>query len=315
MPYKSKVQTFSKYWTGMRSWAAQNHIPHSALVPVFNYDLQRLHKGYPMSESERYRAVLAAAGKNSTVLPTTVNRPNAIVTNVRRTLWDLFTGLNPVGLIKNFVDTIKNTIEHPATTVKMLEGTPKALSHPTRSAIVEFLPGALDVSKVMEGMKGITTIASHPLYALVDALPIGEVGGAALKAGGLDIGAMAEARGATDVEGESAFRNMGKLLGTVKTPGRHMGIGKDAEGNPVFASETLSQTAHRLLLHHHVGADASESMYGALTLGQKYTKLNQDTLSALDEKMKLLPDTLRSQMLTLLQKSGRTAEELVHTSS
>ena len=69
---KAAVTTFHTGWQNIKSWAKQKGIPDAAVNNVYALDQQRMASGsYAMSNAERTRAILAAAGENyNTALPT-----------------------------------------------------------------------------------------------------------------------------------------------------------------------------------------------------------------------------------------------------
>lgn len=325
MPYRSNSSEFTRYWTRLQSWAEQNKIPKSALLPVYHMDVQRLmHTGQPMSEGERYRAVEAAAGRNPQAMPTTFNRPSNVMGNVVHTLQSIFTGLNPVGLVHNFYDSIKNTIEHPLSALDALTGTKKQLAaitqHPTKSIFAEFVPGVLDAMKLEQGSKGIATLAAHPVSSLLDVMSFSGAADMLTKfATGGDIGdAIASKMGITREElgSTSVYRNLGKLVGSKTNKlSRHYHLGFDKNHNPVYSPETISDTLTRWSSTHGIGGKISKLMYGALSISQRYTHISQETLGELNDAMKKLTPEERQMIPELLTKSGRSIDDLIHTHS
>lgn len=327
MASTNPVDQFKSDWTKTLAWSKANNIGKPAIDAVYSMDAKRLQRGTNiMSQAERYRAVLAASGMNySTVLPTDTNQPSHVVDNVRSTLWHVFTGLNPEGLAKNLWHTVGNTIEHPGTTFKALTGTAKAIAknvkHPTTSALTEFVPGLLDVYKLSEGEKGLTTLASHPVSALLDVASAGSILGKGAELAGFDVGDIAANRlgiSREELGKDSVYRNLGKIIGTAKTPkwlGGKIGLGKDALGNLTYGDETISQTVSKWATNHHVGHVANELMYGALSKREKFTNLSIEQLKPIDDIMHTMTEDKRNQILTLLTKSGKSINEIVNTSA
>lgn len=324
------IQTFTRKWTRLRGWAAENKIPNIALIPVYHMDVQRLKTGYPMSEGELYRAVLGSAGMETKAsLPTTTSTPSDILGNVKNTLWHLFTGLTPSSLVTNMYDSIKNTIEHPLTMMEGLFGTKAArqrsLSRPT--FLADMIPGALDLMKLETGWKGVDTLVEHPVMALIDTNAMSGIAKIGLGAMGIDTASMIASKtglSADELASESLTRQLGKYITAQHLPNSPMGLLKDAngipilddDGNPQFAQESIHQTLARWMRQWGVGHTAKEAMGEVLTTGQKYTKIFSTQMSQLDEFMRdsMTPE-LRNQMLTLLKNSGKTINQLINTDS
>lgn len=330
MTYKSVYQTFVTKWSKLRTWAADNDIPSSALVPVFNMDFNKMkNTGYTMSESERYRAVLAAAGEDtSTVLPTTVRHPSQVLQNTKDTLWNIFTGIMPTSLAKNIWDTTKNTFLHPMTTIRPLEGVfgskssdnaaiTRFAQHPTTS-LLSFLPLATDLAKLHEGTAGIKTLAEHPVMALLDVGTVSEIAGFGARLAGYDVAAAAEeATGAEagSLSHDSFLRNAARVIGARDLPYQKLLLKTGIDGTPEYVQSTISDALSTWMRNHHIGKEPSEIMYGALTTGQTYTTHAIDLLHDATELMSKMPDATRTHLMDLLRKSGKSMEELQNTDS
>lgn len=183
---KNGVQEFTSSWSKTVQWAKQSGIPQSSYYPVYQMDSQRmLSTGSGMSEAERIRAIQAAAGLNySNALPTDVHSDSSVVANVKSNAANIFTGLNPVSLVKNIFDTVTNTVEHPSSVYgifltksagfngkELAANMDKYVLQP--HSIWSWVPGLADVAELFQGKKGVNNLAQNPLTALLDVLPLG----------------------------------------------------------------------------------------------------------------------------------------------
>lgn len=185
MASKTGTQEFTSSWSKTVQWAKQSGIPQSAYYPVYQLDSQRLLTGSPMSESDRIRAIQAAAGLNySSALPTDTHSDSSVVTNVKSNAANIFTGLNPVGLVKNIFDTVTNSVEHPSSVYGIFMTKSAGFNSKELAAnmdkyvlaphsIWSWVPGLADVAELFQGKKGINQLAENPLTALLDIAPLG----------------------------------------------------------------------------------------------------------------------------------------------
>lgn len=323
MATKTKFQTFSEDWNKTAKWAQENHIPKSTLTPVFNYDVTRLKHGNPMSEAERYRAVLSAyKGNTPTATPGDIPHPEQVLSNVKRTIGNIVTGMNPEGLAVNFYDTIKNTIMHPETTLGALVTEKKAkaeVAHPTHS-ILEFVPGALDALKVATAknpLTGLETLANHPVSSLLDVFTYGKLADFGARAAGIDASKIAARRLGIPEEvtsRDSFWRNIGKIGLSADSPFKgRMYLTKTDDGAAVYGNGTIADTINDWAVRHHVGKPAQHLMKGALTINQKMTDQAINLLKPLDESMQNLTTDERADVVDALEKSGKSYTELRNT--
>lgn len=322
MSTKTVNQSFVTDWTKLQSWAQSQNIPKSALLPVFQLDSQRLLNGDPMSESERYRAVLASAGLNySTSIPTDNPSPSNIIGNTQHNLEQIFTGLDPIGLIKNAYDSIKNTLEHPLTTIKDLTtsaGLKTLANHPTRS-LASWIPGITDLGDLLTSKKGINYLAENPVSAILDVSSLAKIGDLALV--GETGEQIANRLGTTvtvlkSVEGLKGIKALARLTGTLSNPfAKQLSIGVDDAGNTIFAKATITDTLKSWARSHHIGPEAGNLMYGAATIGQAQTKIAQELLQPLDKAMRELDVPQREQVVNLLEQSGRSYDDILNDPS
>jgi hypothetical protein len=223
---KSQLQTYNTDWGKVKAWAAQQKIPTTAVANVQALDTSRLQSGYyPMSDAERTRAILAAAGMNySTALPTDNPSPSDVVGNTIRNVQGIATGLMPSRLVSNIWGTLKNTvkdIEHPAQAGglgKILEDT-----------AVSWLPGAYDLGQVIQAhglVKGLEDLASQPLTSILDVMPF-------LSAGDAAIGAMAATGSVEDAATAAITRTAPRIAKKLNVP--------DISANATTLSKTLAK--------------------------------------------------------------------------
>jgi hypothetical protein len=232
MPSKPQIQSFTQNWNKTVNWAKQNNIPYSAYYPVYQLDSQRVLTGSPMSESERIRAIEASAGLNySTALPTDQHSWTDLVGNTVQNSQSIFTGLNPIHLVSNVFDTIKNTIEHPsnlygpigdAITGNMGAAGRKILA---QNNILQWVPGVYDFAQIfaadptLQSSAGFEQLARNPITSLLDIVPFGRVASGTL--GVTELGAKtADRLGMTtdELKKLGIWRVGGKLVKTVPVP-------------------------------------------------------------------------------------------------
>lgn len=218
MVAKPNYEEFTQQWSKTVNWAKQNNIPYSAYYPVYQMDVQRAVSGSPLSESERVRAIEAAAGLNySTSLPTDTQDWTNVRGNTVTNLQDIFTGLTGVqtadlgavthpsqwghivsgGILGDLFDTVKNTVEHPSEVYgavgDLLTGNTKAAANQVLKSNnpLQFIPGAVDLAKVFQvdphltGNKGVEALAQTPVSSLLDIIPFGRAASEGLAATGV----------------------------------------------------------------------------------------------------------------------------------
>jgi hypothetical protein len=216
---KAPITTFDTDWAKIRSWATQEKLPTTAVNNVFALDNSRLQAGYyGMSNSERTRAIMAAAGLNyNTAIPTDKPGPSDVVGNTIRNAQGIFTGLMPNRLISNIWGTIKTTVkdlEHPG----QAGGLGKVLS----DTVASWIPGAYDVGQVIEAgglVKGLEKLAEQPLTSILDVMPMlkyGDMGAGAVASNTAVGAALAKDLGITP----SALGKMGAIRMAGKKVGR-----------------------------------------------------------------------------------------------
>lgn len=327
MANKSELQSFNKDWSKLRIWAADKGVNKSSLIPVYDMAATRFKRGEPMSVAEEYRAILAASGKGSTVLPTTTRHPSQVLDNTRDTLWNIFTGLNPVGIAKNLWDTVSNTIKHPDTLLKEITGTRTALKkfieHPTAS-ILELLPGGIDTAKVMaEGWKkGFTTLADHPVSSLLDTMLTGSIAGFGLRMAGMDVSDILASRLASqgiDVEevqsqlGDSFWRTLGKLAKTAPNKfSKGITVGYDEAGDALISQDTIGDTIRKWQTRFGVGKEPGKLMGGVLSKRESVTAEAMQVLKPVNDILKNFTPAKLKVVKELLETSGKDYSEILN---
>src|SRR5260221_7479031 len=115
MPQKSVIDSFHNSWNSTAAWAQSKGIKYNDYLPIYQQDSQRLLSGgFPMSQAERERAVVAAAdvSKPTQATPSTAPRPGNVIGNTITDLRNIFTGIGDIAihpLHNGLVDSIKNS--------------------------------------------------------------------------------------------------------------------------------------------------------------------------------------------------------------
>lgn len=247
MASKPAVQSFTQNWNKTVNWAKQQGIPYSAYYPVYQLDTQRLlGSGSPLSESERIRAIQAAAGLNySTALPTDNPSPTDLIGNTKKNATEIFTGLEPTHIIPNVVDTVKSTITSPGHIIGDIGDALFGGSAGRKSAaqdilkpdnILAWAPGVYDLAQVfavdpnLTGNKGAKALAKDPITSLLDVIPFGR--------------AVSEALGSTS-RGAAVADRLGMTTDEMRKTGIWRVGGKLIKSAP--APKLLSRMEHPLL--------------------------------------------------------------------
>ena len=330
--------TFSTDWHKIQSWANGQKIPSTAVANVQALDKTRLDSGYyPMSNSERTRAIMAAAGLNyNTAIPTDNPGPSDVWGNTIRNIQGIATGLMPTRLAANIFDTLKTTVEditHPGQFSKN-----GGLAGALTGSALSWIPGAYDVGQVLKAgslEKGLAKLAEEPVTSILDVMP-------ALK--GLDAAA---GRAAADTAAGTALahrleiapkalgqqglvRMAGKGIGQIPVSGRtalwdaHGHPMLDADGKQIIGHKTLGQRARESALAHGTGKAISKASESLSQIGNTYTLRYRSKVKTLQTAVaKLTPDkidratgqVLEKGTLTLFNEamhSGRNLEDLMN---
>lgn len=294
MASKPAVEQFTQNWNKTVEWAKQNKIPYNAYYPVYQLDSQRLLSGTQMSESERIRAVQAAAGLNySTALPTDASNPSDIVGNVKTNAANIFTGLEPQNLVSNIWDTVKNTVEHPSSVYNALGD---ALSgHEQQAAdlilgknnILSWVPGVADLAQVFQAdpnlsnSAGAKKLAENPLTSLLDIIPLGDEIPKALSTSSRGADVAAKLGVTTDELGKmDAMQLAYRALKSGTFPGgkdatgalKHPAILTDAAGNPVgIRPMKIGERINAFRNTANIGKQQGDLMMGAIVKSEEGT--------------------------------------------
>src|ERR1035437_4496452 len=311
---KQPISQFNTGWQNIKSWAKQQNIPDTAVNNVYALDQQRISSGsYAMSNAERTRALLAAAGQNyNTALPTDAPSASDVLGNTVRNVQAIGSGLMPNRLVSNIWGILKNTVDDVTNPSRLNKGSIGAdIGAALTDTIASFVPGAYDIGKVLQadpnlsGDAGFKALAKDPVTSILDVLPVGHaldlgVGSAVAKS---SIGkALADKTGIAQgaLARTGALRLGGVAAGTIqigkKQAALYDAMGKpvlDAAGLPRYGVRTLAQRASdratslgsgRLLSHvaHAVGE----------TLTQKGHIFDIKTKDLVAKVSKLTPDKM-----------------------
>lgn len=307
MASKIGIQSFTTSWTKTVNWAKQSGIPQSAYYPVYQMDSQRFLTGSSMSESERVRAIQAAAGLNySSALPTDAGNPANVIGNIKTNAANIFTGLEPTHLISNIFDTVKNTIEHPS-----------SLLHPLDPhSLASWIPGVTDIALLMQGQSGIKQLLENPLTSLLDVLPITDYVPKILA--GTEHGAeIASSLGITtdELSKLKSTQLAWKLTRNTKIPGKSSTVMRDAVGQQSIVPHTLGSRIDAIRNAHGVGAEQSELAKNQIMLEQKGTRLVEAMVKPAIESLSALPSQLQSIALKVIDTDHRPPVEILNDDS
>src|ERR1035437_9364523 len=271
---KQPISQFNTGWQNIKSWAKQQNIPDTAVNNVYALDQQRISSGsYAMSNAERTRAILAAAGQNyNTALPTDAPSASDVLGNTVRNVQAIGSGLMPNRLVSNIWDTLKvslgdvKDIPRALATGKMPDNLSKGSLGADLGALLtgtaaSWAPGAWVIGTVLNadpsltGDEGFKAIAKDPVSSILDVFPVGHaldlgVGSAVAKS---SIGkALADKTGIAQgaLARTGALRLGGVAAGTIQIGKKHAALydamGKpvlDAAGIPRYGVRTLAQRA------------------------------------------------------------------------
>ncbi len=328
-------------WNKIRSWAAGQKIPTTAVNNVYALDQTRLQSGYyPMSNAERTRAILAAAGMDySSALPTDNPGPSDIWGNTIRNIQGIATGLMPTRLASNIWDTLKTSVEditHPGAYEKN-----GGLAGALTGSALSWLPGAYDIGTVLKAgglEKGIDSLLEQPITSVLDVMPALkylDAGAGTVAADTVTGQALADRLNITPkaLGQQGMVRIMGKAIGQIPVSSR--GLLWDAEGKPmldadgkqIIGQKTLGQRARESALAHGTGHAISVAAEKLSNIGNTYTLKYRAIVKDLQTAVaKLTPDTIDRATGAITKKgtlsifneamhSGRTADDLMNDSS
>ena len=331
--------TFSTDWNKIRSWANGQKISTTAVDNVYALDQTRLSSGYyPMSNAERTRAILAAAGMDyNTALPTDNPGPSDVWGNTIRNVQGIATGLMPTRLAGNIFDTLKTTVEditHPGQFAKN-----GGIAGALEDSALSWLPGAYDIGQVMKAgslAKGLDQLAEQPITSVLDVMPALKWLDAGAGAVAADTAAGQALADRLDIAPKALgqkglVRIAGKAIGQIPTGAR--GALWDAEGHPILDADgkqiigqkTLGQRARESALAHGTGHAISRAAEALSTIGNTYSIRYRAIVKDLQTAVaKLTPDTLDPATGAIVKKgtlsmfneamhSGQSPEDLLNS--
>jgi len=319
---KAPITTFDTDWAKVKSWAAQQKIPTNAVQDVYTLDQGRIASGgYAMSDSERTRAIEAAAGLNyNTALPTDSPRASNVIGNTVSNVQQIGVGLMPTRLASNIWDTLKTTvddIEHPS----RLKGAnlEQTLGNALSDTALSWLPGTADVGTFLKaggGMKGIDALATEPVSSFLDVMPlvrglslgVGEV--AARSAMG---DALADRLGMTpEALGKmGAVKMGGKAIGSIKVPGERVYLDN---GKSVVGYTTVADKLRKYSMQSGFGKQISDAAHALMSTGTKYTnEYRRLTADLTSQVAKLTPDVTDKAGNVLKRGTLNTFNEVMHS--
>lgn len=327
---KTGTQAFTSSWSKTVNWAKQSGIPQSAYYPVYQLDSQRLLSGTPMSESERIRAIQAAAGLNySSALPTDVHSDSSVVANVKSNAANIFTGLNPESLVKNIFDTVTNSIEHPSSVygifmTKSAGFNSKELAANMDKYVLQphslwsWVPGLADVAELFQGKKGINQLAQNPLTSLLDVLPLGHDIPKVLAE--TDKGAeIAQKLGISreELSKMSAQQLAWALARKAPVRGSKAGIiaATDAADQTTLTPFTWGDRMNMWRNKKNIGSEQSHLTQGLIQKEQKGTRLIQQMVEPASEAFGRLTPELKDQAAQVFQNDFRSSEAIINDDS
>jgi hypothetical protein len=287
----TRYQSFQTDWQKTVAWAQSQGIKPSSYLPIYQKDASNLlQHGNAMSQGARTREVLTAAGMGLTQVPQDNPSPTNVIGNVQHNAWQVFTGLNPISVVKNIFDTVTNTVEHPMgeiaqplfdvakeNTVDLFNSAKRTQDANAFASIVQgnhnalaFVPGVIDASYLTQGKAGLKHMATSPITTILDVLPIGKLSGGLVSRVGGDFAAETAARAGVTTEelkGMSAGQLAWKITKNAKLP-KALGGGEKrlglnvptAEGviTPKYAQQTIGEFVSDLRTHFGAGAEQAQ---------------------------------------------------------
>ena len=327
---KAAATTFTTDWAKIKGWAGTQKINPTAVQNVQALDQSRLQGGYyPMSNAERTRAILAAAGLNyNTALPSDSPGASDVVGNTISNVRSIVTGLMPTRLVANIFDTLKTSVDdltHPGDFTKN-----GGMAGAMTGSVLSWIPGVYDLGTIAKAGslgRGLEDLAKQPVTSILDVIP-------ALKFADAASGARVAATSTGDVLASrlgmtpkavgqlGAVRMMGKGLGSI-TLGSKPGEVLDHEGNSVIRPLTIAERASRRAVAAGMGGTLSKAAHGLMSIGNKYTiqyrRVTKDLVTAVSKLSKDETDAagrvLKKGELTVFNEimhSGREASDIIN---
>ena len=326
---KPADQTFNTDWNKIRGWAAGQKIPTAAVNNVYALDQTRIQSGtFQMSNAERTRAILAAAGMNyNTAIPTDNPGPSDVWGNTIRNIQGIATGLMPTRLASNIFDTLKTTVEDIVHPSQFAKG--GGLAGALENTVLSWIPGAYDAGVLLKAGslgKGLDQLATQPITSLLDIMPAlkyADLGVGKLAADTTAAGHLADRLGiAPKALGQKGMvRIAGKAIGQIPVTGK--GLLWDAEGHPILDADgkqiigqkTLGQRARESALAHGTGKALSHAAETLSSIGNLYTNKYRSIVKDLQKEVsKLTADKIDKATGAIVEKGTLTLfNEAMHS--
>ncbi len=182
---KSNITEYTQNWQEYSNWAAQNHIPYSAIATVATEDYNRVFEsGYaPMSRDEA-QATMQSLAQGSSVFTNPSQQPYSVVPHSLNPLTDIrniwgaaaqdVQGLT-AGIFHipgQLINEVKTAVEHPSTLLEPFESNELPPTQIAQAPLWSLLPGYSDLWDLFSS-QGRSYLAQHPIS---DVLDIGGVG-------------------------------------------------------------------------------------------------------------------------------------------
>ena len=330
MANKTQVQTFTTGWDKIVGWAKSQNIPYTAYYPVYQLDSQRLVQGQsPLSDAERINAIKSAQGLDATTsLPTDAPSPFDITQNVKTNAADIFTGLNPVSLVKNIFDTVTNAFEHPSSVYNAftgggLEGIFSAKGREQFSntvlaqhSLLSLIPGVNDLAEAYRGKAGFDQLAQNPLSSILDVLPVGKIFsklGAKLPISD----EVAQKLGVSKEELSNLLPSQigWRLLKQSPAGSSAVHLAVDAQGNTDLVPFTIGDRITKFRNHFGAGAEQGDLLKGLMIHNARGTELVQQIAGPAIEAIGSLSKEDATIAHQIIQSDHRSPNAILHDDS
>lgn len=287
MANKSLDLQFQADWEKAVAWAQTQGIGTNAIQQVYQYDQSRVAQGdFPMSDSERNHALLAAQNPNKvTQVPSDKPNPVSFLGNIRSNLANIFTGLAPNHLIPNIVHSAATAILHPSSWLQPIETTASGIASGnvgeiksgleaagSQNSILSWVPGVYDLGQLAKG--GIDQLATQPITAFLDVAPFAPAGRiASLAADGERVAMAASKLGMTvDQFQKASIPQMGMAWTLMRPLTKIAGEGEDATIVNSFPGAGLLTRDHMRQIN--IGPDG-KATFTPITIGGALSNWSQ----------------------------------------
>ena len=265
MPAQPEAEKFQSSWNQTAAWAQSHGIKYNQYFPIYQEDSQNfLTPGKTvMSQAEREKAIQAVANINkpTQLTPSTAPNPTNIIGNTITDARNIFTGL--IGMVNpehnSIVDMFKNSFDDLTGAHHLAGNTDAAkLGDALTSTVLSFIPGALDVGRVLQAdpnisnpwqyltsKKGAEALAENPISSVLDILPITSK---LTKVAVARDPALAERVGLSAKKGVGPNPSLGRAVkGYIfNTKTSKIGPTLDREGKPTIGPMTIGDKFHAL---------------------------------------------------------------------